>query len=189
MGTGSGTGRVAIQRLVEVAAGLRAGYPGEQRPPIYFAALKKRMLHAAYLNAEGAILNFCPPSYVQRILPHDAGAKGFTLACYIKLFFAENDADAKRMLISELRMYDSIPQYHAMFEEIGASDSISKLDPDRVIPDDLLEISLANPGDDEAVHMLELFTHSGVDLPIIYPYISGDEAYRTSVVERLASVA
>ena len=189
MGTGPGIGRAAIEKLVEVAARLRAEYPGQQKPPIFFAALKKRMLRAAYLNAEGAILNFCPPGYVQKVVPRDVGKEGFTLACYVKLFFAEEDKVARRMLVDEMRRYDGLPQYHTMFEEIGASDSINKLDPALGIPDDLLKISSANPGGAEVVNMLELFTRSGVDLPIIYPYVSGDEKYKTSVMERLASVA
>ncbi len=119
IGTGGGTGRVAIDELVDVANKVRGGYPEQQKPPIFFAALKRRMLRAAYLNAEGAILNFCPPDYVRRIIPRDVGAKEFTLACYIKLFFAKEDATARKMLVDEMRMYDSIPQYHAMFEEIG----------------------------------------------------------------------
>jgi len=190
VGTGSGTGRAAIDGLVELATRLRADYRDGQRPPIFFAALKKRMLRAAYLNAEGAILNFCPPDYVQRVVPDDVGTKGFTLACYIKLFFAKEDAVAKEMLVDEMKMYNAIPQYHAMFKEIGCSDSIDKLDPRSAedIPDDLLEISSANPNDEEVVRILERFNRAGVNLPIIYPYISGDAGYKVTVVERLASI-
>jgi len=190
IGTGAGTGRPAIDGLVDFANRLRADYPEQQKPPIFFAALKKRILRAAYQNAEGAILNFCPPDYVQKVVPKDVDAKGFTLACYIKLFFAGKDAVAKKMLIDEIRMYDNLAQYHAMFEEIGSSDSISKLDPEstRDIPDDLLEISLANPNDDEVSRILERFGRAGVNLPIIYPYVSGDDEYKVAVVERLASL-
>ena len=190
MGTGAATGRPAIDGLVDFADRLRADYPEQQKPPIFFAALRWRILRAAYLNAEGAILNFCPPDYVQKIVPKDVDVKGFTLACYIKLFFAEKDEVAKKMLIDEIRMYDSIPQYHAMFKEIGSSDSISKLDPEstRDIPDDLLEISSANPSDDEVGRVLERFGRVGVNLPIIYPYVSGDDKYKVAVTERLASI-
>jgi hypothetical protein len=190
IGTGAATGRPAIDGLIDFANRLRADYPEQQKPPIFFAALRQRILRAAYLNAQGAILNFCPPDYVQKIVPKDVDVKGFTLACYIKLFFAEKDAVAKEMLVDEIRMYDSIPQYHAMFNEIGSSDSISKLDPEsaRDIPDDLLEISSANPNDDEVGRILERFGRVGVNLPIIYPYVSGDDKYKVAVAERLASV-
>jgi len=190
LGTGVAIGRTAIDGLVDFSNRLRADYPEQQKPPIFFAALRQRILRAAYLNAEGAILNFCPPDYVQKTVPRDVSAKGFTLACYIKLFFAEKDAVAKKMLIDEIRMYDNIPQYHAMFKEIGSSDSISKLDPEsaRDIPDGLLEISSANPSNDEVGHILERFIRAGVNLPIIYPYVSGDDEYKVAVAERLASI-
>jgi hypothetical protein len=190
IGTGAATGRPAIDELVDFADRLRADYPEQQKPPVFFAALRQRILRAAYLNAEGAILNFCPPGYVQKIVPKDLDARGFTLACYIKLFFAEKDAVAKKMLIDEIRTYDSLPQYHAMFEENGSSDSISKLDPEsaRDIPDDLLEISSANPDDDDVGRILGRFGRVGVNLPIIYPYVSGDDKYKVAVAERLASI-
>jgi hypothetical protein len=190
LGTGAATGRAAIDGLIDSANRLRADYPDQQKPPIFFAALRERILRAAYLNAEGAILNFCPPRYVQKIVPKDSGAKGFTLACYIKLFFAEKDLVARKMLIDEIRMYDSLPQYHAMFEEIGSSGSISRLDPEsaRDIPSDLLEISSANPDDDEVAHILERFSRAGANLPIIYPYVSGNDGYKLAVVKKMASI-
>ena len=190
IGTGSASGRVAIDGLVELAKKLRADYPEQRRPPIFFAALKKRALRAAYMNADGAILNFCPPDYVRKILPEGFGRKGFTLACYIKLFFAEEDETARKMLVDEMKMYNKIPQYHAMFEEIGSADSIDSLDsePARGIPEDLLEISSVNPTDEEVGQIIERFNRAGVDLPIVYPYVSGDDEYKVEVARRLASI-
>jgi Luciferase-like monooxygenase len=188
MGTGSGIGRAAVEGLVEVATRLRSDYPGEQKPHIFFAALKKKILHAAYLNAEGAILNFCPPSYVQRIISNGARREGFTLACYIKLFFAEEEAVAKRMLVDEMKMYDSFPQYHTMFENAGVSDAIGRLEATSAIPEALLEISSPNPADDQIAQILTGFRRVGVDLPILYPYVSGDDGYRMAVVERLVGL-
>jgi alkanesulfonate monooxygenase SsuD/methylene tetrahydromethanopterin reductase-like flavin-dependent oxidoreductase (luciferase family) len=190
LGTGAGTGRAAIDSLVGVTNKLRANYPEQQKPPVFFAALRRRMLRAAYLNAEGAILNFCPPDYVRKIVPKNVGVKEFTLACYIKLFFAEKEEVARKMLIDEMKGYNELPQYRMMFEEIGCSGSISRLDSEsaRSIPDDLLEISSANPSDDEVGDTLERFNRAGVDLPIIYPYVSGDKEYKVAIAERLASI-
>jgi hypothetical protein len=190
LGTGSGTGPGAIDGLVRTTTKLRAGYHERRKPPIFFAALKKKMLRVAYMNAEGAILNFCPPDYVKEIIPKDLDAKGFTLACYIKLFFAEKDSVARKMLVAELKMYNGAPQYRAMFEEIGSSGSIDKLGAgsSQAIPDDLLEFTLANPDDGEVALMLSRFKRAGVDLPIVYPYVSGNDEFKVSVVERLASI-
>lgn len=189
IGTGAATGRAATDGLVDVANGVRAGYPEQRKPPMFFAALRQRILRAVYLNAEGAILNFCPPDYVQKIVPKDVGSKGFTLACHIKLFFAGKDATARKTLVDEMRMNNNIPRCCAMFEEMGSSDSIGKLNPESVrdIPDQLLEISSANPDNGEVGRILERYNRVGVDLPIIYPYVSGDDAYKIAVAGRLGS--
>jgi len=189
MGTGAGTGLAAVDGLVDAAEKIRSHYPGQTKPPVFFATLRRRILRAAYLNAEGAILNLCSPKYVEKIAPRGIRAKGFTLACYIKLFFAEDVTLARRMLADELKRYNGIPQYHAMFEEMGASGSIDSLGSNSLsgIPEDLSEISSANPSDDEVSRMLERFGRAGVDLPVLYPYAFGDESYRIAVVERLIS--
>lgn len=185
IGTGPGVGGDAVQGLVDLAAKVRTDYQGRHTPPIFFAALRKRILRVARRRVDGAILNFCPPSFVKTIAPKRT-RQGFTLGCYVKLFFAESDAVARKMLVDEVKMYDRIPQYHAMFGEIGVSAAIDKLGPSSPIPDQLSEISLANPTDEEVAHLLQRFGRAGTDLPIVYPYISGGEGYKASVVERLS---
>ena len=181
-------GPAAIEGVVALAEKLRAGYRGGRRPPIFFAALRGGMLRAALSSADGAILNFCPPSHVERILPKGGVRKGFTLACYVKLFFAKSDAAARKMLVQEITTYNGYPSYHKMFEAAGVADSIAGLGRDsRKIPDGLLEISLPNPTKQEVARLLGRFARAGVNLPIIYPYVSGDEGYQLEVVKTLAS--
>ena len=190
VGAGQARGPAAIEEVVSLAEKLRAGYRGERKPPIFFAALRGGMLRAALSSADGAILNFCPPSHVERILPKGGVRKGFALACYIKLFFAKSDAAAKKMLVQEMTNYNSYPSYHKMFEAAGVADSIAGLGRDsHNIPDMLLEISLPNPAKKEVAQLLGRFARAGVNLPIIYPYVSGDEDYQLEVVGTLASVA
>jgi hypothetical protein len=189
LGAGMVRGPAAIEEVVALAEKLRAGYRGERKPPIFFAALRGGMLRAALSSADGAILNFCPPSHVGRILPEGGVRKGFALACYIKLFFAESDATARKMLVHEITNYNSYPSYHKMFEVAGVADSIAALGRDsRKIPDALLEISLPNPTNQEVARFLGRFARAGVNLPIVYPYVSGDERYQLEVVKALASV-
>jgi hypothetical protein len=114
----------------------------------------------------------------------------FTLACYIKLFYAESDAVAKRMLAEEMVSYDSFPPYHKMFEEAGLAGAIATLEPDSdKIPDELLEVSLWNPSEQAVTQLVARFSRAGVTLPILYPYISGDESYQLSVFRKLASIS
>jgi hypothetical protein len=153
---------------------------------IFFAALRKRMLRAAYLHADGAILNFCPPEYVRKLNVEAPDTdKKFTLACYIKLFFAEEEMIARRMLSEEMKTYNQIPQYHSMFELAGVSDAIANFDPADPIPQALGEISSSNPSDVEIEQIVGRFREAGVDLPIVYPYVWGDDSFKTSVIRRL----
>jgi hypothetical protein len=55
------------------------------------------------------------------------------------------------------------------------------------IPKDLLGISSAKP-DDEVGRILGRFNRTGVDQPYIYPYVSGDDAYKIEMAVRLASI-
>jgi Luciferase-like monooxygenase len=190
LGAGHAHGRSGIEGVVSLAERLKADYPRERRPPpVFFAALRGGMLRAALASADGAILNFCPPSHVKR-LSVGAVPKTFTLACYIKLFFAESDVVAKRMLAEEMMSYDSFPPYHKMFEEAGLARAIATLEPDSgKIPDELLEVSLWNPSEQEVTQLIARFSLAGVTLPILYPYISGDESYQLSVFRMLASIS
>ncbi len=135
LGAGQAAGPQAIEGVVALAEELRAAYRGGHMAPIFFAALRGGMLRAALSSADGAILNFCPPSHVEKILPKGPLRKGFALACYIKLFFAKSDAVARRMLVHEVTTYDGYPSYHKMFEEAGVADAIAGLGRDfRRIP-------------------------------------------------------
>jgi hypothetical protein len=57
------------------------------------------------------------------------------------------------------------------------------------IPDELLEASLWNPSKQEVTQLITRFSLAGVTLPILYPYISGDESYQRSVFRILASIS
>jgi alkanesulfonate monooxygenase SsuD/methylene tetrahydromethanopterin reductase-like flavin-dependent oxidoreductase (luciferase family) len=190
LGAGHAHGQSGIEGVVALAERLKADYPRERKlPPVFFAALRGGMLRAALASADGAILNFCPPSHAKRL---SAGAVPgtFTVACYIKLFFAESDAVARRMLAEEMVSYDRFPPYHKMFEEAGLADAIATLEPNPgKIPDELLEVSLWNPNEQEVTQLITRFSLAGVTLPIIYPYISGDESYQLSIFRMLASIS
>jgi alkanesulfonate monooxygenase SsuD/methylene tetrahydromethanopterin reductase-like flavin-dependent oxidoreductase (luciferase family) len=190
LGSGRATGPAAIDGVVALARRFEAEYRAEPRPPVFFAALRGGMVRAAVSAAEGAILNFCPPSHAEKVSPRGKAPKGFTLACYVKVFFAPGDLAARRMLLEEVDAYDRYPAYHGMFAEAGLSEAIDHLEPaSGKVPDELLEVSLANPENDEVAALLERFVRAGVDLPIVYPYVSGDDAYKVKVANDLASLA
>jgi hypothetical protein len=189
LGAGMARGPAAIRRVVELAEGFRAAYGGGA-PQVFFAALRGGMLRAAISSAQGAILNFCPPSHAERMLPRPL-PEGFTVACYVKLFFSKaGDAQARRMLVEEVTMYDRFPGYHKMFEQAGVAGLIAGLRPEvRELPAPLQDVALANPSMPEVEGLLRRFVRAGVDLPVVYPYVSGDREYQVEVARMLASAA
>jgi alkanesulfonate monooxygenase SsuD/methylene tetrahydromethanopterin reductase-like flavin-dependent oxidoreductase (luciferase family) len=183
---------VALDNLVNLTKEFRAGYPKDEKAlPIYFAALGPRMVRAASQNADGVLLNFCSPSYVSKVLPKGVESReGFRIASYIKLFFAESDAEGRRMLAKEFVKYDAIPQYHSMFEAMGISEALRSFRsrPEslrRSLPEEISEISMSNPTRKQILGLLRRFREAGVDTPVIYPYVAGEENYKLRVVMRL----
>jgi alkanesulfonate monooxygenase SsuD/methylene tetrahydromethanopterin reductase-like flavin-dependent oxidoreductase (luciferase family) len=195
VGTGGATGRTAIDQLVDKVEKLRASHHAKPMVPIYFAALGPRMVRAAFQHAEGVLLNFCSPGYVRRITRGIARRDGHRVACYIKLFFGETDAEAIRMLADEFVKYDSAPQYHAMFQAMGLSDAIegfrSRGDiSERSIPEKIEEISLYNPTREQILQVIARFEEEGVDLPVVYPYVATrDDDFRIKTVAMLSQLA
>jgi len=192
VGTGSLRGRTALDELVALTKRLRTGYPRTPQIPIYFAALGPRMVRAAYENVEGVLLNFCSPRYASDVTSREAGTKkeGFQVACYVKLFFAESEAESRRMLANEFVSYNAFPQYHAMFEAMGITRTIEGFRDrrdvsDRDVAGEISEISLSNPSRKQLRQLLEKFREAGVDAPVVYPYIAGSDGYKLGVALRL----
>jgi alkanesulfonate monooxygenase SsuD/methylene tetrahydromethanopterin reductase-like flavin-dependent oxidoreductase (luciferase family) len=192
VGTGSLSGRTALDQLVALTKKLRAGYPKAPQIPIYFAALGPRMVRAAYENADGVLLNFCSPRYASGVISRGAGTRkdAFQVACYVKLFFAESEAESRRMLANEFASYGAIPQYHMMFEAMGITRTLdSFMDhrevSDRDIAGEISEISLPNPTRKQLRELLEKFREAGVDSPVVYPYVTGTDEYKLGVALRL----
>jgi len=192
VGTGALLGRAAVDQLVDLERKLRASYPKSPQIPIYFAALGPRMVRAAFENADGVLLNFCSPGYASSIISRATSRRkdSFRVACYVKLFFAENESESRRMLADEFLSYDSLPHYHRMFEAMRITRTLDAFRNHRDVSDpdtsgEVSEISLSNPTQGQVRELLERFREAGVDSPVVYPYVSGSDDYKLSVVKRL----
>ena len=98
--------------------------------------------------------------------------------------------DARRMLADEFVNYDTLPQYHRMFEAMGITRSLEAFRNHREISDRdtggvISEVSLANPNQGQVIELLGRFREAGVDSPVVYPYVSGTDEYKLSIVKRL----
>jgi alkanesulfonate monooxygenase SsuD/methylene tetrahydromethanopterin reductase-like flavin-dependent oxidoreductase (luciferase family) len=190
VGTGHMRGAGAVDQLVTLAGKLRkVGLGGSI--PLYFAALGPRMVRAAFEHADGVLLNFCSPGYASRVTSR-AGKKrdGFRVTCYVKLFFAEDDGEARRMLANEFANYDAIPQYHDMFDSMGLTKTLAAFKVRQTVQEgditpEIAQISLANPTRDQTLDLLGRFREAGVDSPVVYPYVEGSEQYKFEVARRL----
>ena len=192
VGTGPLRGRTAVNQLVDLTKKLRASCHNTPPAPVYFAALGPKMVQAAFENADGALLNFCSPRYASSVTSRHVSKKrdGFRVACYVKLFFSEDESEARRMLVKEFIHYDSLPQYHKMFEAMGISKTLDAFkDAQEVteghITEEILEISMDNPTQKEVLELLERFREAGVDTPVVYPYVAGSDDYKLQLVKNL----
>jgi alkanesulfonate monooxygenase SsuD/methylene tetrahydromethanopterin reductase-like flavin-dependent oxidoreductase (luciferase family) len=192
VGTGRLTGRAAVDLLVGLAGQLRSAYPGISSVPVCFAALGPRMVRAAFQAADGVLLNFCSPQYASTIMSREIPRKkdNFHVACYVKLFFAEAESEARLMLAEEFLHYDAIPQYHRMFEAMGITGVIEGFRDRRGVSGRLLaggisEISMSNPTQDQVLGLLGKFREAGVDTPVVYPYVKGSDGYKFQLVKTL----
>jgi len=189
VGTGLRAGGPAIADMLDIIRKFRVGYTSGEPPRIFFSALRGRMLRAAFEDADGVILNFCSPSYISHMIPKDiVPRRGFELGCYVKLYFAPDSEGANKALIDGFMKYDLSRNYHRMFEAMGVADTIQEMrrgENISIAPGELLEIALANPDADEIIAFLQRFHIAGVNLPIIYPIIAGDQSYKMDVMSTI----
>jgi hypothetical protein len=102
---------------------------------------------------------------------------------------------AERLLAEEFVKYDGLPQYHEMFKKDGIADSVEQLRKGLssgepiLIPDNLEEVSLANPSQEKLSEHINKFRKSGVSLPCVYPYFDSNESssFKKSVIETIVN--
>jgi hypothetical protein len=150
------------------------------------------MVRAAFQAADGVLLNFCSPRYASAVVSRETARRkdGFHVACYVKLFFAEAESEARLMLAEEFLHYDALPQYHKMFEAMGITGVIEGFRDRRGVSGRLLaggisEISMSNPTQDQVLGLLGKFREAGVDTPVVYPYVKGSDGYKFQLVKTL----
>jgi len=192
VGTGALIGPSAVIQLADLTRRFRSTHPEVFDVPIYFAALGPRMVRSAFQEADGVLLNFCSPQYASDVIHRQSLPKDsrFRVAGYVKLFFAESDVDASRMLAEEFIHYDAVPQYHTMFQSMGVAGIIEGFGdrsraPEQLVKGPISQVSLSNPGRGEVLELLGRFREAGVETPVVYPYVKGTDDYKLRLVQRL----
>jgi Luciferase-like monooxygenase len=206
IGTGSpGTNPgQTIQKMFSTLENTKKSFPAKFNnqliafPEVFVAALKAGIAIKSIERADGLILNFCSPSYCERLVARLTNTRqnAKKIVCYVKIFYSEKDSIAERLLVEEFVKYDRLPHYHAMFERDDVSQSIASVREDIskgsiTIPEKLKKISLPNPSIAELSDLVERFRNSGINLPCIYPYFRIDEssAFKSDVIKKIANFA
>jgi Luciferase-like monooxygenase len=204
---GIGTGRAAakpgetIERMLSVLAETRRDYvsnfSGLSAPPVYIAALKKGIAKKVLTSSDGLLLNFCSPEYAKSLLDSlrsESSFKDKTFSCYVKIFYSNNDLNARTQLIQEFANYASFPNYRAMFENDGVAQDIVEatktLKTTVSVPESLLRISLANPSISELSELIRQFRNAGISVPCVYPYfmLEEDSDFKRGVIDSIAQI-
>lgn len=175
VGTGANLGARAAQALVAAHGKLRSAYPEHIKPFVVYSALRQGMYRVAVSNADGVLFNFCSPAYLEHILGSLPPRSGFLTGVYIKAFYSTNSALAKKMFIEEFRKYAQYPHYARMFSKMGVEAAVRSLREDLPVPSELKDVALLNPTEEELSTLIRKFTGAGVNLPVVYPYIYGDD--------------
>jgi hypothetical protein len=207
IGTGSPSNKPSetIERMFSALEEIKKGFPSKFNnqsitfPDVLVAALKTGIAVKSASHGEGLLLNFCSPAYSERLVSKVRNVRGNlkTLACYIKVFYSIDKSTAERLLAEEFAKYNSLPQYHTMFERDGIADAITSLRAGLsskgplTIPESLQKISLANPSYGELVELVNKFRNSGINLPCVYPYFSPTESseFKKRVITEITTYA
>jgi len=175
---------------VRWSAGLPSRPPA---PPIYLAALSRRMLELAGEIADGVVLWLCPPAYVRDVaVPalergrRRAGKAlyGFEIVAAVPLAVTADPGAAMTAFRAELARYAALPFYRAMLEASGLGAELAAYDRDREVGVGLAR-ALGAVGDAaEARAYVEAYRDAGVTLPAIRPITFPDAPwYRASLEE------
>jgi hypothetical protein len=172
-----------MQRLQEI----KSEFPkrdGLTFPESFIATLKIGIAKKSAGNSDGILLNFCSPKYAGELAQNViASFKGnLEIGCYLKTFFSKSKETATRLAIEEFAKYNSMGQYHKMFERDGVSELITSaarsLENHTIeFPDRLREISPVNPDQNEISDYISRYREAGVTIPCVYPYFASGETF------------
>lgn len=168
----------------------------EEFPESYVAALKIGMARKAAGKCDGILLNFCPADYARNLVGdvRKTFSGKLETACYLKVFFSPSENVALKLAIVEFEKYDTLPQYHKMFERSGLSQAIviavrTMNDSSVAFSESLRLTSPVNPSDDELKRYVQSFREAGITLPVVYPYFSPQEdfEFKLETIRRIIS--
>lgn len=170
--------------------------PARRDLPIFIAALGPQMCQLAGEIADGVLMNWATPSYVQEAIANvrkgaervGRNPEEVEIACYIRAAVEPDTTAVKQALARETVHYVALDFYRRMFEQSGfaeETEAVMKALPQGVeaaaehISDRMLE-SVAIFGDQEHCRRrLEDYRTLGVTHPVVAPVAVGANIYQS----------
>ena len=181
------------------------GFNREFHVPIYIAALGPRMVELAGEVADGVLLNWAAPSYLETALERlHRGARRagrdpeeIDVACYIRVAVTTDDDLVRAPLRQQILRYSGMGYYRTFFANTGFSDETEAIERylaegDRVnaalaVSDGMMRELAVFGGLDFCRHEINKRRGMGIKMPVIAPFPTGGalNSYR-SCIEGLA---
>jgi len=165
-------------------------------PPIYLAALSKKMLELAGEIADGVVLWLCSPDYVRDVAVPAlqrgrarAGKSlaGFEIVAAVPLAIWDDTAAALAAFRGELARYLTLPFYRAMLEASGLGKEIAAYDRNGDVAEGLTR-AVGGVGKPEAGRaFVRAYRDAGVTLPAIRPITFPDAPWYRRTLEEAST--
>jgi probable F420-dependent oxidoreductase len=172
--------------------GFKLDSPPDPPPPIYIAALRRRMLRLGGALGDGTFVNFLPLSAVDTVMAEiragerEAGKQEGASDVLCRFFCIPQPADEALPLARWMfSAYATVPVYEAFFRWLGWGEA---LDPmvdawragDRAraresAPDELIREIFVFGSPDEQKERLAQFAERGITTPVLTPICAPDE--------------
>ena len=165
-------------------------------PPIYLAALSKKMLELAGEIADGVVLWLCSPDYVRDVaVPAlqrgrartGKSLAGFEIVAAVPLAIWDDGAAALAAFRGELARYLTLPFYRAMLEASGLGKEIAVYDRNGDVAEGLTR-AVGGIGKPEAGRaFVRAYRDAGVTLPAIRPITVPDAPWYRRTLEEAST--
>jgi F420-dependent oxidoreductase-like protein len=164
-------------------------------PPIYLAALSRKMLELAGEIADGAVLWLCSPDYVRTVAVPAlqrgrarAGKSlaGFEIVAAIPLAISDDAPGALAAFRGELARYLTLPFYRAMLEASGLGKELAAFDGHGEVAEGLTRAVGAVGKSAAGEAFVRAYRDAGVTLPAIRPITFPDAPWYRRTLEDAA---
>ena len=162
--------------------------------PIYLAALRPQMVEMAGEIADGVLLNWATPKYLEQAMGHlrrgaeKAGRDPSTIdvACYVRTAVVDDVEAAKPWLRQRIAYYFTMDYYVRYFEQRGfqgeaAAISAALAGGDHeaaaaAVTDAMLDELAVVGSAEECREKIDSLRGSGLQIPVVAPFVQGGDA-------------